>query len=415
MKDFYFAPAAKNEFFEGNIRLDTLIEAALYFRLPFAVWQLPEQKTICFTATLSGVRHFTLNRLKERGFVVHPFDTRHDDPVFIDAHLFYSTAICRLQCNRSANFNEALFNDFCNRLEERHRQHEINPETDDSWFFSGDHDIVPPDKSVFVCNAEKAVERIRANIFQKVVLSRFKKVSRPENLSITGFFYKLCDRHPGTFKSLISMPRWGTWIGVSPETLVKQDHHNIFYTEALAGTQPVKPGLPIKETLWRQKEIEEQALVSRFIINCFKHIRLRAFSEMGPKTVAAGNVLHLKTRFSVDLNQVDHPGLLQKMLELLHPTSAVCGMPRQEALEFIRQNENFSRQLFSGYIGPANLPDEEGFGKTHLFVNLRCLKVLPDSLVLFAGAGVTEDSEAEQEWEETNFKMETLHKQIREH
>src|SRR5690606_14602969 len=160
----------------------------------------------------------------------------------------------------------------------------------------------------------------------------------------------------------------------------------------------VDPAQAISQASWTQKEIEEQALVSRYIINCFKKIRLREYDEKGPKTVKAGNLMHLKTDFTVDTRSVNFPELATVMLELLHPTSAVCGMPRQPALEFIKNNEGFDRRLYSGYLGPVNL-----MGETNLFVNLRCMALKSDQATIYAGAGVTVDSDPEKEWQETEM------------
>ena len=156
-----------------------------------------------------------------------------------------------------------------------------------------------------------------------------------------------------------------------------------------------------------QKEIEEQALVSRYIINCFKKIRLREFGEHGPKTWKAGNLLHLRTEFEVDMNATNFPQLGTVMLKLLHPTSAICGMPRQESIDFIQQNEGMDRGLYSGYLGPINYKNE-----SNLFVNLRCMQWSYREAELYAGAGVTIDSIPEAEWEETEMKMNTLLKVI---
>jgi isochorismate synthase len=91
------------------------------------------------------------------------------------------------------------------------------------------------------------------------------------------------------------------------------------------------------------------------------------------------------------------------MLDLLHPTSAVCGMPKTRSQEFLKKQESFQRELFSGYLGPVNMNDE-----THLFVNLRCMQIQPQHAILYAGAGVTEDSIPEKEWIETQLKCDTL-------
>src|SRR5690606_35968900 len=150
------------------------------------------------------------------------------------------------------------------------------------------------------------------------------------------------------------IPSLGSWIGASPEVLIKTKG-DCFSTMSLAGSQRAIGDNPLKNVAWTQKEIEEQALVSRYIVKCFKKIRLREYEEIGPKTDIAGNLLHLRTDFKVNMKATNFPQLGSIMLELLHPTSAVAGMPRDRALEFIRKHEKFDRALFSGFIGPVNI------------------------------------------------------------
>jgi isochorismate synthase len=176
---------------------------------------------------------------------------------------------------------------------------------------------------------------------------------------------------------------------------------------ALAGTQKARGDNPLKNAAWTQKEIEEQALVSRYIVNCFKKIRLREYQELGPKTTVAGGLLHLKSEFLVDMRATNFPQLGSVMLKLLHPTSAVCGMPKENALDFLDSEETFDRTYFSGFVGPVNLD-----GETDLFVNLRCARLENNEALLFAGAGITEDSVPEKEWEETELKCTILGKFI---
>ena len=95
------------------------------------------------------------------------------------------------------------------------------------------------------------------------------------------------------------------------------------------------------------------------------------------------------------------------MLQLLHPTSAVCGVPLDTSLEFIRKHEGYDRQLYTGYLGPVNFGD-----RIDIYVNLRCLQLLPEKAVLYSGAGITQDSIAEKEWDETELKLNTLLKVI---
>jgi isochorismate synthase len=176
---------------------------------------------------------------------------------------------------------------------------------------------------------------------------------------------------------------------------------------SLAGTQPAQCDNPLKSAAWTQKEIEEQALVSRYIVDCFKTIRLREYEEHGPKTILAGNLLHLRSDFKVNMRSTGFANLGSVMLSLLHPTSAVCGMPRKEAQAFLKAYEGFDRSFYSGFLGPVQIE-----GATSLFVNLRTASFREGQVVLYAGAGVTEDSDPQKEWEETELKCEIIGKFI---
>ncbi|MFY7808431.1 MAG: chorismate-binding protein, partial [Fimbriimonadaceae bacterium] len=134
-----------------------------------------------------------------------------------------------------------------------------------------------------------------------------------------------------------------------------------------------------------------------------KRIRLREYLEDGPRAVAAGPVVHLRTDFVVDAMATDRPDLMETMVDLLHPTSAVCGAPLLTARDFIRQYEAHDRALYAGYWGPVGIE-----GVSDLYVNLRCMRWGPKTLDLFVGAGVTSSSQADQEWQETETKAQTL-------
>jgi isochorismate synthase len=249
----------------------------------------------------------------------------------------------------------------------------------------------------------RSVMEIERGSFEKVVPSRFKDVSISESFDLLKAFDTLCSQHPTALVSLFSSPQTGTWLGASPELLVSVDSQSKFKTHALAGTLPISPGMDLKSVAWTQKEIEEQALVCRYIINCFKKIRLREYQEHGPKTIVAGNVMHLKTDYEVDMKEVNFPQLGSVMLKLLHPTSAVCGMPLEASMKFLKEHEGYDREFYSGYLGPVNYQNE-----TNIFVNLRCTQLAENNARLYAGAGVTVDSTPQKEWEETEMKMKNM-------
>lgn len=253
----------------------------------------------------------------------------------------------------------------------------------------------------------KSIDEISKGTFEKVVPSRFKKIELDAEFDIFKTFQNLCVNYPNALVSLVSSPETGTWIGATPELLVSIDEHSRFKTVALAGTKRFIPGMDIKSVAWTEKEIEEQAMVSRYIINCFKKIRLREYEEHGPRTAVAGNLLHLKTEYEVDMKATNFPQLGSVMLKLLHPTSAVCGMPLGNARDFLKANEGYDRLYYSGYLGPVNFRNE-----SHIFVNLRCMQIHDRQATLYAGAGVTIDSIPEKELEETEMKMDTLQKVV---
>ena len=125
------------------------------------------------------------------------------------------------------------------------------------------------------------------------------------------------------------------------------------------------------------------------------------FREEGPRTVRAANLVHLRSDFTFKLADNNKIG---DLLQALHPTPAVCGLPKREAFKFIVKNEHTPRRYYSGFMGPVAQED------THLYVSLRCMNIDGDVCHLYAGGGLLKDSVEEQEWLETEAKMETMKK-----
>jgi isochorismate synthase len=100
---------------------------------------------------------------------------------------------------------------------------------------------------------------------------------------------------------------------------------------------------------------------------------------------------------------VNDSNKVNQLLERLHPTPAVCGFPKESALNFIKENEAFDRGYYSGFLGPVSHENHQQF-----FVNLRSGMCYQNGLMLMAGAGINEMSVEEDEWVETERKMDTL-------
>lgn len=171
-------------------------------------------------------------------------------------------------------------------------------------------------------------------------------------------------------------------------------------TVSLAGTRPYNE----KNSnigAWNSKERLEQEYVTRYIAGVLAHFNVKDVDLQGPYTKKAGNLLHLRTDFTFRSEEIIEK--LGLFLNRLHPTPAVCGMPLHESLELLQGLEKHDREYYAGFLGPVGLND-----RLSLFVNLRCMKVLTETLALFVGGGITADSVPEDEWLETEMKAETL-------
>lgn len=357
----------------------------------FAAWQMPLQNEITFIVSLKGafqLGDFLLTDL-DQGFLINRYSDNHPlKPYYIGADLVIKSDDILLNPKITSGEIDAFKSKMDNHenVEKKQVRSKIQEQS-------------PSD---FERNVSRAVEEIRNGSFEKVVLSRYKDEELPDDFSPWKFFEGICEKYNNSFSSITYIPDQGLWIGATPELLISDDSQH-FRTVSLAGTKHLTENQTLSEIAWTQKEIEEQAFVSRYVINCFKKIRLREFHEHGPKTIQAGNLAHLKTEFIVDYAEVSFDGLADQMLELLHPTSAVCGMPIEQTKPWISQVENYDREFYSGFLGPVNLEN-----KIDLFVNLRCMKVSNGIVRFYAGAGITEDSSPQKEYEETEMKMNIL-------
>jgi len=97
-------------------------------------------------------------------------------------------------------------------------------------------------------------------------------------------------------------------------------------------------------------------------------------------------------------------------VEALHPTPAVCGMPKQVARDFLIAQEGYSRKYYAGYVGELNYSNAVHQQTSKLFVNLRCMEIEKESVNLYIGCGVTVDSDPSSEFIETVNKSTTMKK-----
>ncbi|WP_417199687.1 chorismate-binding protein [Bizionia sp.] len=273
-------------------------------------------------------------------------------------------------------------------------------------------------KQNHIALVEKGIKAIHKGTFEKVVLSRQESITISETNPIK-IYKRLLETYPTAYVYVWFHPKVGLWLGATPETLLHIEN-NQFSTMALAGTQVYKNTIDV---VWKDKELEEQQIVTNFIVsNLESQLDNLKISEV--ETAKAGNLLHLKTHISGRVNS--DTSSLKNIIEILHPTPAVCGMPKEEAKQFILENEAYKRDFYTGFLGELNFkksisrnPNRRNVENnvytriktvSNLFVNLRCMQIQNTEALLYIGGGITKDSNPNLEWEETMAKSVTMKK-----
>ncbi len=245
----------------------------------------------------------------------------------------------------------------------------------------------------------KGIQAIQNDEFKKVVLSRSEKVTLSE-FDFVSTFQHLIQLYPTTFSYVFFHPKIGLWMGATPERLLKANG-NVFETVALAGTQKATLETDI---LWQQKEKDEQQYVTDFIVKRLREVA-SSVDVSEPYSVKAGSIWHIKTDISGVLND---NSTLEEVIDTLHPTPAVCGLPKKKAKAFIIENENYDRTFYTGFLGELNSSFAHDEISSDFYVNLRSMQIQENKAILYMGCGITKESVPEKEWEESVNKSMTM-------
>ena len=337
----------------------------------YAIYRLPHEDhaTLITQSVGEPMELHSLTELNgKQGFVVVPFEVKADQPVVLIQGKTETIALSNEQLTAD---------DGKNRL--------------------------PSDMSnYYKVDFANYHSQLEADKFRKIVLARCADEQMPKGVKPIDLFYRACQLYPRLFIALVETEKSGCWLTATPEILL-DGHGADWRTIALAGTMKLE-GDQLDgegETLtWSTKNIQEQRIVATYITECLEQFT-GDFREEGPRTVRAANLVHLRSDFTFKLADNNKIG---DLLQALHPTPAVCGLPKREAFKFIVKNEHTPRRYYSGFMGPVAQED------THLYVSLRCMNIDGDVCHLYAGGGLLKDSVEEQEWLETEAKMETMKK-----
>ena len=349
-----------------------LLEEAVSNDFPFVIYRHPEKNT--FQLVIQKSRDLDFRPYKEvdylNGFLIAPFRGKKiNQLICLSPDIHFEIPIAQV------SFKELLNEVSLSKVEK----------SDSGYVMT---------REEYLERAEYLIEVLKDGDLRKVVLSRVIDQSLPASFSLGSLVKGLFDKYPKAFVYLASLPGYGVWTGATPEVLFKlgEDHAE---TVALAGTKPVE------DARWTEKEIKEQQIVADYIEELLFNNDVTEYGKTGLSTVTAGNVVHLKTGFNISLEQLE--GKTGDVLMALHPTPAVCGLPRDKAYKLIKQVEKHDRGLYSGFLGPWGVA-----GQSQLYVNLRCAEMCENKMSLYVGGGLTSDSDPKEEWEETIHKSKTL-------
>lgn len=404
----------------------------------FALYRLPQQEPVLILSQNSVA---TLQRLADlqsyQGFLFAPFALTKDTPalVIVPEHSVSSatqisallSSLSSLTTPSSAPQTDSTESNSTG-AGAKHEQpeftgSELPADIRERW---GE---LAGDSSAYAryCQAFAAfMQELSAGGCGKLVLSRQQSVSLPAHFAALQAWARACSLYPNMMVSLVATKDGGMWLGSSPEILLSGSGA-AFRTVALAGTMPLSPVSGQQQSNdaavlpqlsdWSPKNRTEQQIVVDYIASLLQQ-HASCYSVVGPFTARAGKVVHLKSEFAFKLKT---PSALAAMVEALHPTPAVCGLPKERAFAFIQAHEGYNRSYYAGIVGPFNYQEH-----TALYVNLRCLRLeepccslLPLSATadelpvrhatLFAGGGILSSSEVQDEFKETCAKMATLY------
>lgn len=352
------------------------IRICLERRVHFAAYRLPDTKDTNMIVQRDPVLQPLNNTritLPQRGFLIAPFSKADKPSYLIKPDIVVQGQVTPRQWESIENLsqNSAIYT----------------------------HDEAPEDtqREEYLQLIFRAIKRIHAGEFEKVVLSRVKTLDGNKD-KLPEVFSSLCQTYPHAFVYLFCA-NGQFWTGATPEPFMCS-HARDLVTVSLAGTRPYnRRNLNIAN--WNRKELEEQEYVTLHIRQILAEYAVSEFTKNGPFVSRAGNLLHLRTDFTFSAAALGNR--LPSLIDSLHPTPAVCGMSTGRAMDFISAAEKHKREYYTGYLGPV------GFGSLlQLYVNLRCLQAFDRTMVLYVGGGITSDSQAVEEWDETEIKSETL-------
>lgn len=260
------------------------------------------------------------------------------------------------------------------------------------------------DKQRWIKKVDRAKELIHSHTFEKIVLARSVEVESRHKPVFTLLTHQLRQKYPECFNFMIQKDRETAFIGATPERLASF-RNRVFKTEGLAGStsrgrSAIEDEVLADSLLTSSKDREEHQYVVKAIQENLEPLSDRIDHPRNPQIKKLNNVQHLFTPITASIKK----GIqIHDLIQELHPTPAVGGFPRREAVSHIHEIEHLDRGWYAAPIGWFNL---NGCGE--FAVAIRSALLHRNRATLYAGCGIVSDSDPEKEWHETLLKFKPM-------
>jgi menaquinone-specific isochorismate synthase len=253
-------------------------------------------------------------------------------------------------------------------------------------------------------NVKKLVNRgiqlVEKGILEKIVLANRIKIKLKNKLDLVEILKRLKKNQPNTCRYVWKRNSKDILFGASPEKLFSFTKPNLTL-EALAGT--ISTNSNFKKLLKSTKDLKEHNYVINYLIECLEVSKITNFKKSDIKINSFGDISHLQTLIFSKVENISPFELLKN----LHPSPAVCGYPKNVALDWINTLESFPR---GNYASPMGWVDASG--NASFLLAIRGARYFEDNIEFTAGSGIVSGSVLEKEIDEIQLKFESIVKQI---
>ncbi len=246
----------------------------------------------------------------------------------------------------------------------------------------------------------RGIQLVEKGILEKIVLANRIKIKLKNKLDLVEILKRLKKNQPNTCRYVWKRNSKDILFGASPEKLFSFTKPNLTL-EALAGT--ISTNSNFRNLLKSTKDLKEHNYVIHYLIKCLDVIEITNFKKSDIKVNSFGDISHLQTLIFSKVENV----CPFELLKHIHPSPAVCGFPKNAALDWINTLESFHR---GNYASPMGWVDASG--NASFLLAIRGARYIEEYIEFTAGSGLVSGSVLEEEIDEITLKFESIVKQI---